>query len=75
MYEQELQFYYQEGSSWVYPDYFDAFRNHIPKDEQHDLMQAYHKCVLCLGPSMSPILCLCFFSQPGMILSPHSTAV
>lgn len=40
---QELQFYYQEGSSWIYPDWFESYRNHIPEDERHDLIEAYRK--------------------------------
>ena len=41
--KKELQFYYQEGSSWVYPDVFESYRDHIPEAERHDLMTAYHK--------------------------------
>lgn len=41
--QQELKFYYQEGSSWIYPDAFEPYLEHIPKSERHDLMTAYHK--------------------------------
>ena len=39
----ELGFYYQEGSSWVYPEVFEGYKNHIPAEEQHNLMEAYHR--------------------------------
>ncbi len=38
----ELQWFYQEGASHIYPDAFEPYRNHIPVDEQHDLIKAYH---------------------------------
>jgi proline iminopeptidase len=33
----------QEGTSWVYPDVFEGYRDHIPPEERGDLMLAYHK--------------------------------
>jgi proline iminopeptidase len=39
----ELEFFYQYGSSMVYPEVFDAYREHIPPAERGDLMAAYHK--------------------------------
>ena len=39
----ELQWFYQEGASHVFPDAFEPYRNHIPPEEQHDLISAYHR--------------------------------
>jgi proline iminopeptidase len=39
----ELRWFYQEGASHLYPDQFAAFLDHIPEDERHDLLNAYHR--------------------------------
>ena len=39
----ELQWFYQEGASHIFPDVFNSYKNHIPEIEQNDLIQAYHK--------------------------------
>lgn len=33
----------QEGSSWIYPDAFEPYEQHIPPAERGDLIKAYHK--------------------------------
>ena len=38
----ELRWFYQEGASHIYPDAFEPYREHIPIDEQDDLIKAYH---------------------------------
>jgi proline iminopeptidase len=38
----ELEWFYKEGCSWVFPEEFEAFRNHIPREEQGDLIGAYY---------------------------------
>jgi proline iminopeptidase len=38
----ELQFFYQEGSSWLFPEAFDEYLAPIPEAERHDLVLAYH---------------------------------
>ena len=38
----ELHWFYQDGASHIFPDAFDAYREHIPVDEQDDLIQAYY---------------------------------
>jgi len=40
---QELEFFYQEGSSFLFPDYWEQFINEIPEEERGDLMMAYYK--------------------------------
>lgn len=39
----ELEFFYQEGSSWVFPDAWDKYLEPIPEEERHDLIAAYYK--------------------------------
>lgn len=40
---QEIQWFYQEGTSRIFPDAFAPYKNHIPQGEQHDLVAAYYK--------------------------------
>ena len=40
---EELHWFYQEGSSAIYPDTWQPYLDHIPEDERHDLMGAYHR--------------------------------
>ncbi|MFC3194281.1 prolyl aminopeptidase [Marinicella sediminis] len=44
--QQELQWFYQEGASRIFPDAWQAYLQHIPEDERHDLMSAYQKRLL-----------------------------
>ncbi|MEE9326743.1 MAG: prolyl aminopeptidase [Cocleimonas sp.] len=39
----EIQWFYQEGASQIFPDYWQGFLQPIPKTEQDNLLQAYHK--------------------------------
>ncbi len=39
----ELEWFYQEGCSWIYPDAWEAFERVIPGAERGDMMRAYHK--------------------------------
>ncbi|MDE2291973.1 MAG: prolyl aminopeptidase [Elusimicrobia bacterium] len=39
----ELEWFYQDGTSLVYPDAFEAYRDHIPAAERGDMMAAYYK--------------------------------
>ncbi len=39
----ELEWFYQEGCSWVFPDAFEAYLAPIPEDERGDMIAAYHK--------------------------------
>lgn len=38
----ELHWFYQDGASHIFPDAFDHYRDHIPKDEQGNLIEAYY---------------------------------
>ncbi|MDA7946782.1 MAG: prolyl aminopeptidase [Hyphomicrobiaceae bacterium] len=39
----ELEWFYQEGCNWIFPDAFEAYLAPIPEDERGDLIAAYHK--------------------------------
>lgn len=39
----ELEWFYQEGCSWIFPDAFAAYREVIPPHERGDMIAAYHR--------------------------------
>ncbi|MGK0269647.1 MAG: proline iminopeptidase [Cocleimonas sp.] len=39
----EVHWFYQEGASQIYPDYWEDFLQPIPPEEQDNLVLAYHK--------------------------------
>ena len=39
----ELHWFYQDGASHLFPDAFEPYREHIPVDEQGDLVAAYYR--------------------------------
>lgn len=41
--EDDVKWYFQKGISEIYPAEFKIFKDFIPKDEQEDLLKAYHK--------------------------------
>lgn len=47
----ELQFFYQDGASHIYPDYWDAYRDHISVEERDDFIKAYYKRLTHSGKS------------------------
>lgn len=38
----EIQWFYQSGASFLYPDYWEDYLAPIPHEERHDLVAAYH---------------------------------
>ena len=48
----ELEWFYQQGCSWIYPDAFEAFVAPIPKDERHDMIAAYYKRLTASDPGV-----------------------
>ncbi len=39
----ELHWFYQDGASQIFPDAFDPYLQHIPEEEQSDLISAYYR--------------------------------
>ena len=40
---QEIQWFYQEGASWIYPDVWEHYLNVIPPEERDEMLSAYHR--------------------------------
>lgn len=40
---QEIDWFYQEGASRIFPDYWEQFVAPIPPEERHDLLRAYYR--------------------------------
>lgn len=40
---QEIRWFYQEGASRIFPDYWGDFEAVIPPSERHDMLAAYHR--------------------------------
>ncbi len=39
----EIDWFYQEGCSWIYPDAFEAYQSVIPPEERPDMVGAYYR--------------------------------
>ena len=39
----EIEWFYQFGASEIFPDLWEPYRDHIPLDERHDMVAAYHR--------------------------------
>ena len=40
---QEIRWFYQEGASRIFPDYWEDFVAPVPPERRHDLLHAYHE--------------------------------
>ncbi len=40
---EEIRWFYQEGASWLFPDYWEEYLRPIPEDERGDLVGAYYR--------------------------------
>jgi proline iminopeptidase len=49
---EEIQWFYQQGASWLYPDAFEEYIGHIPAAEQGDLLHAYYKRLTSNDPAV-----------------------
>lgn len=48
----ELQWFYQEGASWLFPDAYEAFIKGIPPSERGDIIEAYYRRLLHPDPKV-----------------------
>ncbi|MEO1620866.1 MAG: prolyl aminopeptidase [Cyanobacteria bacterium J06632_3] len=39
----EIEWFYQSGASYIFPDAWEGYLKPIPEDERHDLVSAYYK--------------------------------
>jgi proline iminopeptidase len=49
---QEIDWFYQRGTSVIYPDAWEAYRDHIPAAERGDLLAAYHRRLTSEDPAV-----------------------
>jgi proline iminopeptidase len=50
--KEEIRWFYQEGSSWIFPDAWQDYLAHIPEDERGDLLHAYYKRLTSSDPAV-----------------------
>jgi len=48
----ELLWFYQEGASHVYPEWWERFVAPVARDDRHDLMAAYHRLLTDPDPAV-----------------------
>ena len=48
----DLDFFYQDGSSWLFPDAFDKYKAVIPEEERGNMMEAYNKRLTSEDPAV-----------------------
>lgn len=41
--KQDIHWFYQEGASHIFPDYWEDYVSLIPEDERHDMVGAYYR--------------------------------
>jgi len=51
--KKEIDWFYQEGTSWLFPDAWDAYLAAIPKAEHTDLVSAYAKRLFSDDPAVN----------------------
>ena len=49
--KKEIDWFYPDGCSKIFPDMWEDYKNHIPENERHDFVSAYHKRLT--SPDMS----------------------
>lgn len=40
---EEIRWFYQEGTHWIYPDFWEGFLKPIPPEKRHDMVRAYYE--------------------------------
>jgi proline iminopeptidase len=50
--QREIRWFYQEGASFVFPDEWEAYRDHIPTAERSDMVAAYHRRLTSPDPQV-----------------------
>ncbi len=49
---EEIQWFYQEGCSFIYPDRWERYLAPIPPEERHDLVSAYYRRLTSEDPAV-----------------------
>ena len=50
--DEEIQWFYQQGASWLFPDAWEDYLGHIPVAERGDLLHAYYKRLTSSDPAV-----------------------
>jgi len=50
--QSELEWFYQQGCSWLYPDSFALYEAAIPPEERGDMIAAYHRRLTDANPEV-----------------------
>lgn len=50
--KEEIRWFYQEGTSWIYPEAWREYLEHIPLAERGDLLRAYHARLTSHDPAV-----------------------
>ncbi len=65
----EIQWFYQEGASALFPDLFEAYRGHVAYEEQDDLLGAYHRRLNSDDPAVVSAAAAAWSTWEGSTLS------
>lgn len=55
--KKEIDWFYQEGASWIFPDAWDSYLNFIPENEREDLVNSYHKRIMSSDTQLAMRAC------------------
>ena len=50
---EEIRWFYQEGTSWIFPDFWREYLEHIPEAERGDLLHAYYRRLTSSNPAVA----------------------
>ena len=50
--KKEIDWYYQNGASAMYPDIWESYRDHIPENERSDFVKAYYRRLTDSNPEV-----------------------
>ncbi len=50
--EAEIRWFYQDGASWIFPEAWERYVEHIPVEERGDLLAAYHQRLTSGDPAL-----------------------
>jgi proline iminopeptidase len=65
----ELEWFYQEGCSWIFPDAFADFARVIPPEERDDMIAAYHARLTAADPEVQMEAARAWSAWEGKTLS------
>lgn len=49
--KKEIDWFYQDGASKIFPDFWEPYKNHIPENERNDFVKAYYKRLTSPDPN------------------------